>query len=72
MPCKIDDPKIQQQLHFWHAISQEYGLRLVLEGIETAADDQLSNRFEIDFRQGYFYGKPQLLRLPGDPVNFGL
>lgn len=68
----IDDPKIQQQLHFWHAISQEYGLRLVLEGIETAADDQLSNRFEIDFRQGYFYGKPQLLRLPGDPVNFGL
>lgn len=23
----IDDPQIQQQLHFWHAISHEYGLR---------------------------------------------
>lgn len=68
----IQDPKIQQKLHFWHAISHEYGLRLILEGIENSDDAKLSNSFNIDLRQGYYYGKPQLLRLPGDPVDFGI
>lgn len=67
----IKDPKIQQKLHFWHAISQEYGLRLILEGIEDADDAKLSGSFNINLRQGYYYGKPQLLRLPGDPVDLG-
>lgn len=67
----IQDPKIQQKLHFWHAISKEYGLRLILEGVENAEDAALSNSFNINLRQGYYYGKPQLLRLPGDPVDFG-
>ncbi|MCA5598229.1 EAL domain-containing protein [Lactiplantibacillus argentoratensis] len=66
----IKDPKIQQKLHFWRAISSEYGLRLILEGIEDAEDDQLSSHFDINLRQGYYYGKPRLLRLPGDPVDF--
>ena len=39
-------------------------------GIEDAEDDRLSSHFDINLRQGYYYGKPQLLRLPGDPVNF--
>ncbi|APU72367.1 diguanylate cyclase [Companilactobacillus crustorum] len=67
----IKDPKIQQKLHFWHAISREYGLRLILEGIEDQDDAELSSSFDINLRQGYYYGKPQLLRLPGDPVNMG-
>ncbi|MFC6176739.1 EAL domain-containing protein [Companilactobacillus huachuanensis] len=67
----IKDPKIQQKLHFWHAISNEYGLRLILEGIEDSDDAQLSKDFDIPLRQGYYYGKPKLLRLPGDPVDFG-
>ncbi|RRK11558.1 EAL domain-containing protein [Lactiplantibacillus garii] len=66
----IKDPKIQQKLHFWHAISHEYGLRLILEGIEDQEDAELSSSFDIFRRQGYYYGKPQLLRLPGDPVDF--
>jgi len=68
----IKDPMIQQKLHFWHAISNEYGLRLILEGIEDSEDDQMSDDFKINLRQGYYYGKPQLLRLPDDPVDFGL
>lgn len=67
----IKDPRIQQKLHFWHAISEEYGLRLILEGIEDAEDAQMSSNFDINLRQGYYYGKPQLLRLPGDEVDFG-
>lgn len=67
----MEDPKIQQKLHFWHAISQEYGLRLILEGIENSEDAKLSDSFNIDLRQGYYYSKPQLLRLPGDPVDLG-
>jgi len=68
----IKDPMIQQKLHFWHAISKEYGLRMILEGIEDSEDDRLSKSFDINLRQGYYYGKPQLLRLPDDPVDFGL
>jgi len=68
----IKDPNIQKKLHFWHAISSEYGLRLILEGIEDAEDDKLSSSFNINLRQGYYYGKPQLLRLPDDPVDYGI
>ncbi|ALB29856.1 EAL domain-containing protein [Companilactobacillus heilongjiangensis] len=67
----FEDPKIQQKLHFWHAISEEYGLRMILEGIENDHDAQLSKDFNIQLRQGYYYGRPKLLRLPGDPVDLG-
>ncbi len=63
---KIQDPKIKQKIHFWNAISSEYKIRLVLEGIETKADNQLSQSFGITTRQGYYFSKPQLLSLPGD------
>ncbi|WP_082137312.1 EAL domain-containing protein [Lactiplantibacillus herbarum] len=63
---EFKDPKIQQQIHFWRAISLEYGLRLVLEGVEDQNDDQLSADFGINLRQGYYFSKPQLLRLPED------
>ncbi|WP_125762533.1 EAL domain-containing protein [Companilactobacillus hulinensis] len=63
---KFKDPKIQEKLHFWHAISIEYGLRLVLEGIEDHADNKLSNELGIKLKQGYYFSKPQLLSLPQD------
>ncbi|WP_125589573.1 EAL domain-containing protein [Companilactobacillus jidongensis] len=60
------DPLIQSKLHFWHAMSKEYGLRLVLEGIEDKADSQLSEKLGIHIKQGYYYSKPLLLKLPED------
>lgn len=62
----IQDPKIKQKVRFWNAISSEYNIHLVLEGIEDQADNQLSQSFGISRRQGYFFSKPQLLSLPGD------
>ncbi|MFC6165595.1 EAL domain-containing protein [Lactiplantibacillus dongliensis] len=63
---QFKDPNIQQKIHFWHAISIEYGIRLVLEGIEDHADNQLSKELGIKFKQGYYFSRPQLLSLPGD------
>lgn len=63
---EFSDPKIQKKIHFWRAITQEYGLRLVLEGIENAADSQLSRHLGIKLKQGYYFSKPRLLKLPGD------
>ncbi|WP_211089325.1 MULTISPECIES: EAL domain-containing protein [Lactobacillaceae] len=60
------DPHILQKLHFWHAISAEYNLRLVLEGIEDQADNRLSKKLGIRLKQGYYFSKPQLLKLPQD------
>lgn len=65
----FSDPKIQEKIHFWRAITQEYGLRLVLEGIETAADSQLSRHLGIKLKQGYYFSKPRLLKLPGDTFS---
>lgn len=67
----IKDPKIREKLYRWQTISQRYGLRLILEGIEDAEDDALCDDLGIYLRQGYYYGKPELLRLPGDPLDFG-
>ncbi|WP_338214218.1 EAL domain-containing protein [Companilactobacillus muriivasis] len=65
-PNKLVDPEIQNRIHFWHAMSTEYNLRLVLEGIENQNDDQLSDKLGIIFKQGYYFGKPRLLKLPED------
>ena len=63
------DPKIQQKIHFWRAVSAEYKLRMILEGIEDNVDNQLSEKLDIRYKQGYYYGKPQLLQLPGDQFS---
>ncbi|MFC6201460.1 EAL domain-containing protein [Lactiplantibacillus nangangensis] len=59
-------PEMQRRVHFWRAISAEYGLRLVLEGIETKDDNRLSKEIGIEVKQGYYFGKPRLLTLPHD------
>lgn len=63
---KLVDREIQDKIHFWRAMSTEYNLRLVLEGIENQNDDQLSDKLGIIFKQGYYFGKPRLLKLPED------
>ncbi|WP_338232333.1 EAL domain-containing protein [Companilactobacillus muriivasis] len=64
--AKLVDRDIQDKIHFWRAMSTEYNLRLVLEGIENQNDDQLSDKLGIIFKQGYYFGKPRLLKLPED------
>lgn len=65
----IKDPNIQQKLRNWQNIGEKYGLRLILEGIEDQADATMSDDLQINLRQGYYYGKPALLPLPGDEKN---
>lgn len=55
--------KIIDQLHFWKEIADKYHIRLVVEGTESAEEDQLLDRLNIPYRQGYFYGKPHLVKL---------
>lgn len=62
----FQDPKIQARVVKWRDIAHKENLRFILEGIEDAADDQLADDLEIDLRQGYYYGKPHLLKLNAD------
>ncbi|WP_412989326.1 EAL domain-containing protein [Pediococcus siamensis] len=60
------DPEIQKRVIYWRDIAQKENLRFILEGIEDKADDQLADRLDIDLRQGYYYGKPYLLKIKAD------
>ncbi|MFC6253960.1 EAL domain-containing protein [Secundilactobacillus hailunensis] len=55
--------QIVEQLKFWKKIADQYHLRLVVEGTETTEEDQLLDDLNLPFRQGYFYGKPHLVKL---------
>lgn len=55
--------KIVEQLRFWKKIADQYQIRLVVEGTETAKEDQLLDDLNLPYRQGYFYGKPHLVKL---------
>ncbi len=57
------EDEIPDALKFWKKISQQYRLRLILEGVENAEEDQLANQLEIPLRQGWYYGKPRLVAL---------
>lgn len=60
------EAEIAPQLQFWQQLAQSTHKRLIIEGIETAADDQMADNLGIALRQGYFYGKPRLLKIAGD------
>lgn len=62
----IDDPKIQAAIVHWQAIAQNNRQRFIIEGIETADDDQIADQLGIKYRQGYFYGRPHLLKIESD------
>lgn len=62
----LDDPRLHERVAFWRDIAHQRNLRFVLEGIEDTHDDAVATALQIDLRQGYFYGKPHLLRLAAD------
>lgn len=65
----FEDPTLHQRVEFWQDLAKRRNLRFILEGIEDAHDDVVADELRIDLRQGYFYGKPHLLRLaPDDPA----
>lgn len=67
---KLRDPDIEQKVVFWRDFSEKNNLRFILEGIEDEHDDALADSLNIDLRQGYFYGKPRLLKLEPDDDKF--
>lgn len=58
--------EIPEQLAFWKKVADDQNLRLILEGVEDEAEHEMANDLGIDFRQGWFYGKPHLFKLDGD------
>lgn len=52
--------QIRPALLFWQQVAEQYNLRLIVEGIENADDEQLLDQLELPFRQGYYYGRPHL------------
>ncbi|MCH5462016.1 EAL domain-containing protein [Lactobacillus sp. LC28-10] len=57
------ESKIVSQLKFWKMIADKYQIRLVVEGTETEEEDQLLDDLDLPYRQGYFYGRPHLVKL---------
>ncbi|AVK64525.1 diguanylate cyclase [Lactobacillus sp. CBA3606] len=58
--------EIPAQLKFWNNVALEHDARLILEGVEDDAEDQLADNLNIPLRQGYYYGKPHLFKLKSD------
>ncbi|AYE38894.1 EAL domain-containing protein [Companilactobacillus zhachilii] len=67
---KLRDPDIEDKVIFWRDFCKKNNLRFILEGIEDENDDALADSLKIDLRQGYFYGKPRLLKLKPDDNKF--
>ncbi|KRM72384.1 EAL domain-containing protein [Lacticaseibacillus brantae] len=58
----------EEHVAFWQHLAQEHAFRFILEGVENEDDDYWANKMALDLRQGYYYGKPHLLKLaPDDP-----
>jgi len=67
---KLRDPDIEEKVIFWRDFCHKNNLRFILEGIEDENDDALADSLGITLRQGYFYGKPRLLKLKPDDNKF--
>ncbi|GED79758.1 C-di-GMP-specific phosphodiesterase [Amylolactobacillus amylotrophicus DSM 20534] len=66
----VFDQEIQDKIVFLRDLAQKNNLRFILEGIESEEEDQLLNKMNITLRQGYYYGKPHILKLlDDDPDN---
>lgn len=64
----LTDMKVQDQVKTWYQLAKQQRCRFILEGIETTQEAQLADELGIDLRQGYYYGRPHILKLtPGDP-----
>ncbi len=56
----------EEHVKFWQDIAAKHSQRFILEGVEDDDDDFWANQMKIDLRQGYYYGKPHLLKLHDD------
>lgn len=55
--------QLQANLAFWQARCQQYGLKLVLVGIESDAGLRLCDRYEAAYGQGNYFSRPVLPRI---------
>jgi len=62
----LDMASADEHVAFWQKLAADHAMRFILEGVENDADDFWANKMEIDLRQGYYYGKPHLLKLADD------
>ncbi|MGL0747175.1 EAL domain-containing protein [Secundilactobacillus paracollinoides] len=55
-----EDPNVwlDLNLQFWNNLAKDNHISLYLMGIEDAKDEALAEQLQIDFRQGYLFGKP--------------
>ncbi|WP_127848740.1 EAL domain-containing protein [Lacticaseibacillus hulanensis] len=58
--------EIGQQVAAWKSKAHTTGKVLALEGVETSGDVSLIDQFRPDIVQGYYYGTPHALPVPGD------
>lgn len=59
----IQDRSLQRRIRRWQKIAHDNRQRFIIEGIEDRTDDQVADQLEIKHRQGYYYGKPHLLKI---------
>ncbi|WP_057738796.1 EAL domain-containing protein [Liquorilactobacillus uvarum] len=55
--------EIPGKLIFWRRVAKKFGLRLVVEGVENSADDELLSALDLSLRQGFYYEKPHLFKI---------
>ncbi|KRM12815.1 EAL domain-containing protein [Paucilactobacillus suebicus] len=59
----IENMIIQDHIKRWQKIAANNRSRFMVEGIETSDDEEIASSLGIKYCQGYYYGKPHLLRL---------
>ncbi|MFV5771876.1 EAL domain-containing protein [Pediococcus acidilactici] len=59
----LSETNAEHHVAFWQKIAAEHKMRFILEGIEDDQDDAWADRMKIDLRQGYYYGKPALMKI---------
>lgn len=62
----VFEPEMQHKILFWQDLARRHNLHFILEGIEDDKEDELLNSLGVLMRQGYYYGKPHILKLLDD------
>ncbi|WP_057802855.1 EAL domain-containing protein [Pediococcus stilesii] len=62
----LDQAETDRRVSFWRNIANVNSIRFVLEGIDNDRDDAWADLMKIDLRQGYYYGKPSLMKINAD------
>ncbi|WP_196246250.1 EAL domain-containing protein [Lacticaseibacillus zhaodongensis] len=68
----LADATTREHVTFWRQLATRHHMNFVLEGIETQEDVDWADKMELDVRQGYFYSKPELIRVTADDPDVAL